>query len=243
MDEIAGLQEAGLAFNEARLYHLLVREGRRRATELAKKSGLQRRTVYDVLEQLEKKGLAGKAHERGVAVYSASPPAAILSFLDEKRSAAEAILPLLSGPFEAEGRAGVSLMYGAGSLKTVMEDVISLKADFCVYHGQLQFVEMVPKFFRIFNAKRKKAGIRGRFMVLDLPEVHERAKKVELADIRYMDAATPSAGVWWTYGDRVVLFIVQKELTTIFIKNRDLAVAFRKNFDASFAAHKQSKKR
>jgi sugar-specific transcriptional regulator TrmB len=236
MDELSTLQELGLSPNEAKLYQILVRAGRMKATELSQKSGLQRRTVYDTLSQLEKKGLTGKAEIGGVNVFSASPPASILSFLDEKRSAAEAILPLLSKPFEAEQKAQVSVLYGNGALKMVMEDIIHLKADFCVYHGQLQIVERLPKFFQIFNEKRGRLGIRARFLVLDLPDVHERAKKIPFADILFIDPASVSAGAWWTYADRVVLFIIQKELTTIFIKNKDLATAFRKNFDVSFAA-------
>ena len=195
-----------------------------------------------MLEQLEKKGLAGRASVGGVTVFAASPPASILSFLDEKKSAAEKILPLLSRPFEADGRTGVSVLYGNGGLKMVLEDVLHLKTDFCVYHGQLQFVERLPKFYAIFNEKRKNLGILARFMVLDLPVVHERAKKIPFGQFRFIDPRSPSAGAWWVYADRVVLFIIQEELTTIYIKNRDLATAFQKNFDASFAAASGAKK-
>ena len=242
MDELSTLQELGLTPNEAKLYQLLVRAGRMKATELAQKSGLQRRTVYDTMAQLEKKGLAGRAEVSGVTEFSASPPASLLSFFDEKRSAAEAILPSLSKPFENEERANASVFYGKGGLKMVLEDVLRMKKDFCVYHGQLQFPEMLPKFYAMFNDRRRAQGIKGRFMVLDLPEVRARAKKMPLAQFRYIDPSSPSGGVWWTYADRVVLFIVQQDITTIYVKNGELARAFRKNFDATFAAASGAKK-
>ncbi|MFA6328401.1 MAG: helix-turn-helix domain-containing protein [Candidatus Micrarchaeia archaeon] len=235
-DDLETLQEAGLTPNEAKLYMLLVQHGRMKATELAKRSGLHRVTVYDTLEQLERKGLAGKAEVKGVLSFETSPPAALLTFVDEKRNAVERLLPRLARSFEGDERVGTSVIYGVNGIKMMFEDVISLRADFCVYHGQLQFVDIIPKFYTIFNEKRKRLGIRGRFMVLDLPEVHERAKKVMLAEFKYIDPTSPSGGVWWTYADRVVLFIIQKEITTIFVKNAELARAFRKNFEASFEA-------
>lgn len=242
-DDLETLLEAGLTSNEAKIYLLLVQQGRMKATELAKRSGLHRITIYDTLEQLQRKGLTGKAEVGGVLSFEASPPVALLSFVDEKRNAVEHLLPRLTRSFEKDERVSASVLYGVNSIKMVFEDIISLRTDFCVYHGQLQFVDILPKFYTIFNEKRKRLGIKGRFMVLDLPEVRERAKKVMLAEFRYIDPTSPSGGVWWTYADRVVLFVIQNEVTTIFIKNAELARAFRKNFDISFEAVGIAKKK
>ncbi|MCX6769609.1 MAG: helix-turn-helix domain-containing protein [Candidatus Micrarchaeota archaeon] len=237
--ETEALQELGLTANEAKLYFILVRLGAMKATALAAKSGLQRRTVYDTLQQLGTKGMVGKSEVSGVAVFSPSPPSSLLSFLDEKRDSAEKLLPALSRSFEAEEKAGVSVMYGPQGMKTVLEDVLALRADYCVYYGQLQIFDTLPKFFPIFNEKRKQLGIKARYMVLDTPKVRERAKLIPLATFKFIDPSAPSPGVWWTYADRLVLILAQKENVVMLIKSEALAKTFRESFEHMFNSSSQ----
>jgi len=237
--ELQVLEGLGLSPNEAKLYLMLAKGGRMKANELALKTNLQRRTVYDTLAQLEKKGMVGKAQVGGVLTFTPSPPSSLLMFLDEKRDSVEKILPLLSRSFEAQEKTIVSVLYGKAGVKMVMEDVLSLRADFYVYHGQLQFFDTLPTFRRIFNEKRKQLGIRGKFLLLDVPIARERAKLMPFSDIKFIDPSSLSAGVWWTYADRLVLFVLQKDPVTIFIKNAELASTFKKSFDAMFSSNSQ----
>ncbi len=238
-DELETLEELGLSPNEAKLYLILIRAGRMKATELASKSGLQRRTVYDTLAQLEKKGMAGRAEVSGVLTFSPSPPSSLLSFLDEKKDSLEKIIPSLAKSFEKEEKAGASVLYGNAGLKTVLEDILALKADYCVAFGQLQTFEYVPKLFRLFNQKRLVGGIKARYLLLDTQISHERAARVPLAEFRYIDPSYLAVGLWWTYADRVVLFVLQKELITIIIRSPDLARTFKHTFDNLFESNAQ----
>lgn len=233
-DEVAVLNGIGLTQNEAKVYLLLARGGGMKATDIAKKSSLQRRAVYDALAQLEKKGMAGKSEVSGVAVFSPSPPSSLLSFLEEKRDSVEKLLPMLSRQFESEKKPGVSVMYGKGGMKTVLEDILALKADYSVYYGQLQIFDYIPKFFGIFNQKRRKLGINARYILLDVPSARGRSRLIPNAQFKFIDPSALSGGVWWTYADRLVLFILEKEPITIFIRNPDLARTFKKTFDETF---------
>ncbi|MBS3069475.1 hypothetical protein J4441_03865 [Candidatus Micrarchaeota archaeon] len=235
-EELPVLQELGLSPNEARLYMLLAKEGKMKASELSVKCNLQRRTVYDTLAQLEKKGMAGKAKVGGVLTFTPSPPSSLLMFLDEKRDAVEKILPLLSRSFEAQEKTSVSVLYGKAGIKMVLEDVLAQRQDYYAYHGQLQFFEYMPRFMRIFNEKRKRLKIRTKYLLLDVPHAREHAPHMPLAQIKFIDPSSLSAGVYWTYADRLVLFVLQEEPVTIFIKNAELARAFKKNFEKIFDA-------
>lgn len=228
------LVELGLAPNEAKLYLLLVKGGQAKASQLSAVSGLQRRTVYDTLQQLQKKGLAGKAEVGGVQIFTPSPPSSLLSLLEEKRDSVEKILPSLSRIYESEDKTSVSVMYGVAGIKTVLEDILAIRADYCVYYGQLQIFDYLPKFMPIFLEKKKRLGINSRYLLLDVPQARERSKRIPASEFKFVDPSTLSIGVWWTYADRVILYILQKEPTTILIKNADLAKTFRKNFDNMF---------
>jgi predicted DNA-binding transcriptional regulator len=237
--ETEALQGLGFTQNEARLYLLLLKGGKAKATDLATRSGLHRRVVYDTLVQLEKKGMAGKAEVEGVLTFSPSPPSSMLSFLDEKRDAMEQALPSLSRVFESEKATSASVMHGRQAIKTVFEDILALRADFCVYYGQLQTFDVLPKFTPIFHAKRKKLGIKGRYMLLDTPLARERSRLIPLAIFRFIDPSAPSPGVWWTYADRLALVLWHDEPTVILIKDENLAATFRATFDQLFESKTQ----
>ena len=232
--ENAALQGLGLTQNEARLYLLLLNCGKAKATDLATRSGMHRRVVYDTLEQLAKKGMVGMAAVGGVHTFIPSPPSSLLSFLDEKRDAMEQALPSLSRVFEAEKATAASVMHGRQALKTVLEDILALRADYCVYYGAMQIYDYLPKFMSIFNEKKRRLGIHSRQLLLDSPIARERAAKIPLSKSIFIDPSAPSPGVWWTYADRLVLILWHAEPTVILIKDEHLAKTFRQTFDRLF---------
>ncbi len=243
LNEQEVLEGAGLSANEAKIYLLLARSGKLKATEVSVKTGLQRRTVYDTLNQLEKKGLAGRASISGILAFTASPPSSLRTFIEGKREALEKILPGLSKSYEAEDRTDVSVMYGNAGIMTVLLDILGLKPDsYYAYHGQMQFFDNLPKFMQIFNDKRRNFGIRTKYLLIDTPQVRERAPRMSLATIKFIDPSTISPGVWWTYADRIILFVLPKggESLTIFIKNKELAKTFRGSFERMFKSIKQA---
>jgi len=235
---MAGENEAltglGLTQNEARLYLLLLKGGNAKATDLAARSGMHRRVVYDTLAQLAKKGMVGKATVGGVLTFTPSPPSSLLSFLDEKRDSMERALPSLSRVFEAEKAASASVMHGRQAIKTIVEDILALRADYCVYYGQMQIHDALPKFIKIFYARKRKLGIRSRLMLLDTPSARERAATIPLSEAKFIDPSAPSPGIWWTYADRLALVLWHEEPTVILIKDEHLAKTFRATFDRLF---------
>ena len=228
------LQGLGLTQNEARLYLLLLKGGKARATDLATKSGMHRRVVYDTLAQLAKKGMVGTAAVGGVLTFTPSPPSSLLSFLDEKRDAMEQAMPSLSRVFEAEKSTSASVMHGRQAVKTIVEDILALRADYCVYYGQMQIHDALPKFIKIFYAKKKKLGIKSRMMLLDTAQSRERAAMIPLSEAKFIDPSAPSPGIWWTYADRLALVLWHEEPTVILIKDEHLAKTFRQTFDRLF---------
>lgn len=233
MDALTGF---GLTQNEAKIYLALLQYGKATAASLAGKTGIHRRVVYDTMIQLEKKGIVGRAEIDGVTTYAPSPPSSMLSALDEKRDAMEKALPDLSRAFEQEGKTVASVMYGAQGIKTVLEDILTLRADYSVYYGQLQIFDHIPEFFQIFNQKRAKMGIKARYLLLDVPKARKRSKLVPFADIKFIGPSALSAGVWWVYADRVVLFVLENEQLVILIKNAALAKTFQQSFDNLFSS-------
>ncbi|MCD6591484.1 MAG: TrmB family transcriptional regulator [Thaumarchaeota archaeon] len=71
---INALRRLGLTEYEARAYVAIIELGRAEASEIAKRSGVPRTRIYDILSRLEHNGLIQKIRESRPALYTAIPP-------------------------------------------------------------------------------------------------------------------------------------------------------------------------
>ncbi len=78
------LSEFGLTPAETRVYLCSLALGPRPATTLAQKAGLKRGTTYNVLTSLMQKGIAQEFVRGNVKQFVCSPPAQLLSSVDER---------------------------------------------------------------------------------------------------------------------------------------------------------------
>ena len=80
------LKEAGLTHNEALVYKALLELGPSLAGQISRKTGLHRRTVYDVTEMLIKKGVIGYILKNNRRLFEASSPKIFLDVVKEKEN-------------------------------------------------------------------------------------------------------------------------------------------------------------
>ena len=84
MDTITNLEFLGLTYTESKIYVALLKIGESTVVELAKKTSVHRRTIYDNLNMLIQKGLVNYNVKGGTKFYSASNPSVFQSILEEK---------------------------------------------------------------------------------------------------------------------------------------------------------------
>jgi len=79
------LVRVGLTSGEAEVYEALVNLGLSSTGAITKKANIASSKVYEVLQRLQKKGLASFVIKNGVRYYDATPPERLLDFLEEKK--------------------------------------------------------------------------------------------------------------------------------------------------------------
>lgn len=79
------LEEIGLSEKEAKIYLALLQVDRDTIPDLAKKTEINRTTVYPVLESLQKKGLVSEVHEGKKVSYVAAPPERLETYVERQR--------------------------------------------------------------------------------------------------------------------------------------------------------------
>ena len=79
------LEEIGLSEKEAKIYLALLQVDSSSIQDLAEKTGINRTTVYPVLESLEKKGLVSETHVGKKVFYVAAPPERLETYVERQR--------------------------------------------------------------------------------------------------------------------------------------------------------------
>ena len=79
------LEELGLSEKEAQIYLALLQVDSDSIQDIAKKTGINRTTVYPVLESLNKKGLVSEVQDGKKTLYQAAPPERLETFVERQR--------------------------------------------------------------------------------------------------------------------------------------------------------------
>ncbi len=131
------LAALGLTPKEARVYLSLLKEGPSSVRQLAAATGINRGTVYDVLEELQAHGLARFYNAETRQYFVAAEPKHLETIAREKaealRRAGEelaAVVPQLEAIYNDGDRAPVARMFeGPEGVRAILEDVLASMCD------------------------------------------------------------------------------------------------------------------
>ena len=124
------LENTGLTHKEARVYMAALELGETNIERLAKKSGIKRTTLYDVVANLKEKGLISTLRRKKRTYYYAEDPRAISGQLREKQETFESILPeLLSIANFIEKKPRIRFFEGLEGLKEVYKETLKYPSE------------------------------------------------------------------------------------------------------------------
>ena len=133
-----------LGFNEKTtlVYTALLRVNRASASDLAKITGLQRTTVYNILDSLCSKHLAGITFEEKSRIYHAEPPEQLVQYFQELTSSATAMLPILQVMAKQQtSHPKIRYYTGIEGLRSVNDDYLNVKSKEYFYIGSMADIE------------------------------------------------------------------------------------------------------
>lgn len=127
------LQEIGLSEKESQIYLALLQVDSESIQEIAKNTGINRTTVYPVLESLAQKGLVGEIQDGKKTLYQAAAPERLETFverqkvlLEEKAKRLKDIIPEIKGIQRKEGeRPVIKFFEGRDGVVSAYEEFYS----------------------------------------------------------------------------------------------------------------------
>jgi len=234
-----GLDELGFSQNESRVYEALLSSGSASIEQIATKSKVHRRNIYDVLAKLLAKGLIAEKFIGNRKEYMAINPSRILDLLDEKEKKVKSIVPNLEAMFERHDEDETAYLYkGINGFKQYLQDIID--AGETVYFIGAKAFWLDPRLKHAltrFLHERKKKGIK--FMHIFDHEI--KAQKPEILKFvgkpyKFLPPKYSSPTAINIFGDRVVTFVgikpgeLDEEPVQFVMKSKRLADGYRKFF-------------
>lgn len=245
MEENLILEELGFNRHESKLYLILLDIGESSAVVLSKESGLHRRTVYDVMESLKKKGLVNIKIKKHVKHFAPTNPEALKDLLEEKHVLVDKLLPGLLRKFGSMGKhAEVSIYEGVDGLKAILNDIAKGSAkgsDEVVMLGAgLRTPNYMKYSFPHYVKMLEK--MKWRLIEPDVSRVRKDMKKWDVSmnskNCRFLPAKYLSPVSITVYGDRTLILLLEGEPIIIQIIGDTYARAFRNYFELLWRAAK-----
>jgi sugar-specific transcriptional regulator TrmB len=238
------LRRIGLDHNEVKIYLTLLREGASLAGAITEKTGIHRRTVYDALEKLMKKGLVSYAILSGKKHFQTANPERLLLFLNEKQESirqeekeVKAVLPELQNLFKtSKTRIQAEIYSGTEGLKSVMELILREQKDWLSIGSTGKGPQIIPYFLPGWHRKRLKLKIKYKGLIANTPKGRKRAEefsKIGLAQYKFLPKNIRHPQTIWVFGDKTAIILVSVDMPVItLIDNKEIANSFREYFDA-----------
>ncbi len=174
------LSKLGLNDKKADIYLACLESRGLTAYAIAKKVGLKRPTVYDILNSLMKEGLVYISFKKSAKCFYPAEPEILLKKLKKRENELTEIMPILNSLYNKPNSRKPIIKYyeGVEGIKEMYNDSLtSLKRgeEMLVYCGQ-DILRYLPKYVDQYVKERVKKGIRVR-------GIYKKTKEL----ITYMD--------------------------------------------------------
>jgi len=232
------LKQINFSDKESLVYSALLESGSAKVIDIAKKSSLNRTTVYDICETLMKRGLISKYKKGSATYFNSLDPKHLLNYLDrekeerikeierQKNKVTEMMPQLISfqGIYN-KTRPKVQFFEGDKGMREAYEDTLKSKEIILAYANVQTMHGGLPNFFPEYYKRRTANKI---FIKAIIPQNKlsiERSKvnQEEMRDTRFLPSKEMSFSPEVNIYDDKILVASWKEKMAIIIESKELA--------------------
>lgn len=232
--EIKELQILGLSQGEIKVYTAILNIGISSMNEIHEKTGLERRTVYDIVNKLIDKGLITYTIEKGKRTYQVAPPNKLKEEINQRKSELEKlqnVLPSIEDIYKStKPKINLEVFRGKEGIKSLFEHMLNYKKNYFI-GGGYYIMDLLPHYWPQYNERRIKKGVH--WYSLSLYETKKRKiPETRLLDLKYLPkelSVNPS--VVFIFGDKIANVLWGEEWFAFMIESKEIANSYRKYFN------------
>ena len=217
--------ELGLDEKETEIYLILIKIRKGRVGDILRKTKIERRTIYDVLERLIQKGYLTYYKENNTQIYKPIDPENILLKLEEQKQEFKKIIPQIKSLEEENTETEVEILKGKQGIRTIFQEILQ-------YEEHLGIGDLNPFLNEYKNeAKRLIDGMKKTKHKEKI--IYKKGQKiVKTKNGEYKQLNKEQLPIIQTiiYGNTVIQFIIEENPTLIKIKNKKIAETHKEYF-------------
>ena len=235
------LKEIGLTNGETKVYLSLTEIGESTVGPIAKDADVSLSKIYEILENLIKKGLVSHIVKNNTKYFLSTDPERIIDYLEGKKkeiihseNQIKEILPSLKaqkGKHESKTKA--TLYEGIRGIKSFYESVLrnsKSREEILVIGLPRYAAERHEGYFLDWNKRRSKKGIKIKLIFnYDAKELGKKREKIKLTDVRYLTKELITPAWILIYNKGVATIHLTKDPICTFIKDDEVVNSY-KNF-------------
>lgn len=222
---------------ETLVYLALLELGSSKPTDVAKKTDLNRTTVYDICDSLRKKGIVSSYKKKSNTFFTALEPNRLIDYLEREKEdniqqiehhkdKVQALLPeLISLQDISSTKPKVKFFEGEKGIREAYEDTLTCKDKILAYANIETTNKSVPGFFPEYYKRRAKKGIPIYAILTDNEASRQRAAldTKELRQSKFWpkkdETYTPEVNIY----NNKIMIVSLKEKMAIIIESKELA--------------------
>lgn len=234
LSEVTGFNE-----KKTKVYMALLELGEATGAEIAKRSGLKRTTVYNILPELISQSLVATTKTKNRKSFYIDSPKDIKMQMEYKMSEMESLIKKLI-PLHAltHDRPSLKIYEGIHGLEKTYEDVVETLSPgemHRAYLGSSQMYEKIQKnIIAKWAVKRVEKNCPSRIILNDNPIAKEWIKraKQDLREIKIAKDVINLNGELKIYGNKMSLTTYREDFLSIIIESKEIADVLRSMFDS-----------
>lgn len=156
------LQKCGLSFKEARIYQAVLEIGPARTLAISQKANLKRTTTYEILKNLEAKGIITSQLRNRRKYFFISSPERLKNVIHEQKNIINEITPFIVEQFnKRHGKVKIQMFEGKDGIEDIFKDTLKCKSKKIHQYTSVQkFIESPGEpFMRWYVKERVKLKI------------------------------------------------------------------------------------
>src|SRR3989344_1939784 len=237
--DVPELERAGLLKNDRSVYLALLEIGSATVSNLARKTGLHRSYVYDILDKLIDLGLASFIIKNNKKYFNSENPDRVLQILKDKEvkikeseKEINKILPeLIKRQKISAEKQEAKIFIGKEGIKSILEDILKIKKDFVAFGAEGKFKDIFKWYFNNWQNRRANLGVRYRIIYNSKLKGKRPTKEQKLVEVRFLSAKYDFPATTIVYGNRIAVIIWDISPVGFILESEQAVKSFLSYFD------------
>lgn len=250
MDIADSLKFLGLNEKDTAAYIAVLRLQKAGPAAIAREAGLERTTVYKILEQLSVLGVIGKSVAGKRIHYVAESPQFLHTLIEKKSKNLDKLIPFLAAlQGKSQARPTVRFYEDKESVKRVLMESLNceekLRRDFASVERIVEFLGLAFINHQIEERVRRRVHVRSLRCTPKEPRAEKdwylRGSNAEvLREVRYLKQEIEFEPVIFIYDNTVTIISSEKESYALVIDSQELARAMKVLFDVAWVSSEKT---